>query len=206
MVKVLTKSGDSLADVYDVTGSIAGIESLQTEELPIVHEMGSTIFSERLSGSIRRAASAATLQSANFTTFLNDFPSGAYRILGVQVLVANPLQVDSVQVSIVSAAPGPGREIPIFIWDDTNDVETRIFINNEGVLSNVTALVSSRGPTPPSMGISFGQPQGVGERLVMRGLTNAFGGGTMVATCLVYVGFTQVAPGLSSRGLPVPSW
>ena len=45
MVKILSQAGISLADLYNVEGSIAGIEQLDTRELPIVHEMSGTIFS-----------------------------------------------------------------------------------------------------------------------------------------------------------------
>jgi len=204
MVKILSKSGDSLADMYDVEGSIAGIEQLETRELPIVHEMGGTVFSERISGFIRRNVTAAINQSTAFDEVSTGLPAGPYRVLGVYVQADVASRVDRAQVSLRN--PLSGREIPIFIWDVNHDVEKDIrIVENGSAVSEDRALVQAFPVVMPSLGIGRFQPQRVGEEIVFRGASSAFGAGTVLLTSLVYVAFSEVG-GISSRGLPVPGW
>jgi len=202
VVKVLSKSGDSLADTYDVEGSIAGIEQLRPEEITLVHEMGATLFSERMSGAIRRARVEAINQSTVFDVVLTDLPAGNWRVFAVVVFANFVDRVGNVMVAMRD--PGSGREIPIFLWDTANDAQSTARIVQEGAAAgNVQMLIPNPLQTP-SFGVGSGQPQQVPE-IAMRGTSSAFGAGTVAVTTLIYLGLSQIG-GLSSRGLPVPSW
>jgi len=201
MVKILSQSGDSLADLYDVEGSIAGIDNLETRELPIVHEMGATIFAERLSGFVRRITTGALLQSVSYNAVITNLPAHITRILGVQVVADTGGRVSLAAVSIQQE--NGEREIPIYIFDSTNDSESQVrFIENE-----VLATFESLNPgvvQVPSLLIGSPQRQRVNQ-IALRGTTLAFGAGDVTITALIYIGFTHIGE-ISSRGLPVPSW
>jgi len=66
MPKVLGQVGVSLADAYDIEGSIAGVDELVTRDVSLTHDMAATIFSERVSTAIRRSATAALAQNTLF--------------------------------------------------------------------------------------------------------------------------------------------
>jgi len=191
--------------MYDVEGSIAGIEQIQTEELPIVHEMGGTLFSERYSTFIRRFVSPAVAQNTSWDVTLSDLPENYYRVIGVSVFtdgVAGEVAFCSLAMARVD---GP-REIPIWIFDATNDTELRVRFSSDGAAAAQTNFLRpvTLLETLPHLSASAGQPQSV-PNIVFRGTSAAFGAGTVVATALIHVAFVAVA-GVSSRGVPMPSW
>jgi len=203
MVKILSRSGDSLADVYDVVGSVAGIEELRSEEVTLVHEMGQTLFSERLSGFIRRSTTGAITQSTFVDEVLTDLPNGITKVVGVQVFADDASRVDRMAVMLRSAVDGD--EIPLWVWDGANNVTVR-FSDNGAAVATHEVLVPSVITQLPSLLIGRHQPQRVDE-ISLRGQATAFGAGNVTITMLVYIAFTHLATfGLSSRGLPVPSW
>ena len=205
MTKILSQAGNSLADTYDVEGSIAGIDQLETHELPIVHEMGNTVFSERLSGNIRRVTSGSISQSSNWDVVLSDLGSGISRILGVFVFSDSLSRLSLATLSV--RADDDEREVPIFAWD-SNEASFTARIDDSGI-GDVSGMGSNLNvATLPSILIGRGQSKQVGQ-IAFRGTTNAFGAGTVVTTALIYIAFSAVGgvPGnTSSRGLPVPSW
>ena len=204
MVKILTQSGASLADIYDVQGSIAGIEQLETKELPIVHEMGATVFSERLFGQILRGTTGALLQNATWDITIAA-PAAIYRVLGVFMFVDTAARTSIAQVSL--RAIGTNREMPISIWNASNDVESSLrFQDNGAAIGTSIGLVQNRAPIMPSLGISDGQLGRVGDEIVFRGLTTGFGAGNLTAVALIYVGSSAITPAISSFGLPIPGW
>ena len=203
-VKILSRSGVSLADTYDVVGSIAGVEELDSESVKVVHEMGGTIFAERFSTTVRRVVTGDILQSADFNAFISDLPGTPIRILNVTVL---NLGNDSVaRVSRVSAwmrDPVAGRESPLWVWG--GGVTVQNVVDNNAAVTNIEVLE----PAPeftvlPLIAAGGLQPQSVSD-LVLRGRTLAFGAGNLELTLLVYIAFSD-PQGLSSFGLPVPSW
>lgn len=192
----------SLADVYDVKGSIAGVEQLRPEEVQLVHEMGHTIFSERISAGIRRISTGAIAQNTTWDLVISNLPTGITRILGVQVINNAGGRTRHATVLI-----GDGtREIPIYTWDSTNGVEAAGRIVDEGAAAADVNILTPTFGGLPSLMVGTGQPQAM-EQIAFRGLTTGFGAGTVTNTMLLYQAFTEVGGGnLSNLGLPIPGW
>ena len=204
MPKVLAQAGVSLADVYDIEGSIAGVDQLLSSEVVLSHEMGGTVFSERLVGSIERLQTGAVAQNTAFDLTLVTPPAGIFRIVAVYVQADLSARTSFVQVSLRD--PTTEREIPIFIWQVTNDLQSSIrIVENGGAAGTAAALIQASPTGIPSLGVGAGQRVRVGEEIVCRGLTSGFGAGTVVHTMLIYLAVASV-PGLPSVGLPVPGW
>lgn len=204
MVKILSQAGRSLADVYDVQGSIAGIDQLETRELPIVHEMGATVFSERFSGAIRRSSTGAIAQSTTWDLVLTNLPATPARVFGVVVFSGGVTRLSNAMVAIRDAVDG--REIPIFAWD-ANEASLDIRLVDDGNPVNTVSFLQNALSigTLPSMIVGAGQPQEVND-IAFRGVTTAFGAGTVTTTMLLYIGFSEIAFVPSSFGLPIPGW
>lgn len=207
MVKILSQSGNSLADIYDVRGSIAGIDQLETRELPIVHEMGSTIFSERFVTTIRRAISGNVLQNTGINVVIENMPVMPTRILAIAVITDNALRLSRMALMARDPDSGAaGMEVPIWQWDSTNFTPVGM-IDLDDATPQVYELL--RGTFEASFVPNFtgGSTQGASHvsQIALRGLTTGFGAGTVFVRALIYVAFPFVE-GLSSRGLPVPSW
>jgi len=204
MPKVLAQVGVSLADVYQVLGSIAGVEQLISHDVNLVHEMGATIFSERLSAVVERATTGAIAQSTTFDVDVATGGVGISRVLGVLVFADVINRADFCQVS--SRGTGSGREMPFYHWDQVSGTEEDIrLVDNGGAAANVINLVPAVAPQVPNLRVGLGQQFFIGDEMVMRGQTTAFGAGTVEIICLVYTAFNDPLPP-SSRGLPVPSW
>jgi len=205
MAKILSRSGDSLADTYDVEGSIVGVEDLNAREVHLTHEMGGVIFSERLTGSIVATAAAATAQNLAFAAAGPDMAQTS-KLLALQVTSSETTgRLDDVVVLL----GGPGdTEIPIWNWLQADGaINTLITIG--GSLADINVLQPHQGlQTIPLIIPGTDQPvNGVGpNRLILRGNTSGFGAGTVVVQMLAYFAFA-IDPGMGgSRGLPVPSW
>ena len=197
MAKILSKSGDSLADVYDVQGSIAGMDDLKSEEVNLVHEMGGTIFSERLSAAIFPLTTGAIAQSIAFNTGLL-LPQTS-RLLGLSVVSNNPGRLVDVSVHITA----PLTELPVFAWVNADgqisvrmlisgSVATNFLLRPGSVLQVPNLFIGEDSPLPAST-------------ITIRGNTSAFGAGTVTTQAIAYIAFPQIG-GLSNRGLPIPSW
>jgi len=204
MVKILSRSGTSLADTYDVVGSVAGIEQLESREVSLVHEMGQTLFSERFSTFMRRGLSGAILQNVTFNFLLNDLPSVPFRILGIAVFSDAIARV--AMASVALRDPVTGREIPIWAWDAVIDPEMRVRHEDDGggvVQAQFLRPLQPLGQVP-HLTAGSGQPQRVPD-VAFRGASTGFGAGTVSVTMLLHIGFSQTG-GISSHGLPIPSW
>lgn len=199
MAKILSQAGNSLADIYDVEGSIAGIDHLETHELPIVHEMGSTVFSERLAGGVIRVPTGAIVQSTVIDqSVIGNTARALQRILGIFVSVDTTARIADLAVAIENDADG----IPIWVWGGSEDA-VRVLV--AGTATDLIALI----PDPaftflPNLMMGTTQPAPTAN-LTLRGNTSAFGAGDVTATIHLQVAF-PVLRGVSSRGLPLPSW
>lgn len=211
MPKILSQAGNSLADIYDVEGSIAGIDTLETRELPILHEMGATVFSERFRTTIRRITTGAIAQNIDFNIELTNLPAAITRLLGLVVFSDNAGRALRCVVSALSSGSVPQPlEIPIWLWDAdaANPISTMRY-NDNG--AGVAAMDYMHG-LPESVFVpnftgGSGQTlvQGGVEDIVMRGTTAGFGAGTVTISAVLLLGFTFQG-GVDSRGLPIPSW
>jgi len=201
MVKVLSQSGISLADVYDVEGSIAGIEQLDSREVSLVHEMGHTIFSERFSTFSRRA-NIEVSQSTNFEAFIVDLPSVPTRIIAISVFSDNTARLSGAAVML--REPAEPREIPIWIWDGSSTTIFARFRDAGGNLISHQVMVPTLEQVPNFVG-GRKQPQFPTE-IAFRGTSTGFGAGTVECTLLVHIAFSQIGGNISSHGLTIPSW
>lgn len=201
MAKIQSRVGNTLADTYDARGGIAGLEELRTQEVALVHEMGDTIQSERFSGTIRRRSAGAISQNSNFDSVISDLPAGVSRILGIAVLVdADRLSL----CTVLLRDPVAAREMPILIWE-AGDTVAPLRIDDAGSGgANTFVLVAPSPNSPVSLLVGTGQPQRVSD-IALRGSTTGFGAGTVEPILLVHLAFAAIG-GLSSRGLPIPSW
>ena len=200
MSRILSQAGISLADMYQVDGSIAGIDELNTRELGIVHEMGATIFSERFRQTIRRRVSAATAQNTNIVLSIADLPEGINRILGVQVFADDGARITDCAVSI-NETPIL-QDFPIWVWDNGNIRQFQL--QDAGATGTFELLIPEPGIVMPAFGTS-GQAPIEMSTIHLRALTSGFGAGTVVLTLLVHLAFTFTG-GVSARGAAVPSW
>lgn len=206
MSRVKAQAGTSLADIYDVVGSVAGVDELDTRSVPAVHEMGNTIFSERLGGRLNVWDTQAIAQTINFgVEFPGPDPANAIsvptRILGAAVTVDVGARV--LRVAIVVRDITNGVEFPIFVWDEAVERIIRMQPDTLGV-ANVTFLQG----TPefdllPSMII--GSDPDAEWSLFLRGTTAAFGLGSVTVSARVYLALARTKA-ISSLGLPIPGW
>jgi len=202
LTKILSQSGDSLADTYDVEGSIAGIDQLISDDVSLVHEMGSTIFSERVGGQILRLTTGAINQSTAFDIVSVNMPLNVSRIYQTCVVFTTAARLDFVQLSVQN--PDGDDEVPFLIWDVNDPVRTIRIVVAGAAAGNQLAVI----PFYLNPGLIFGTEQRVASQIpniVMRGSTAAFGAGTETVVALVYLS-NAMRGGLSSRGLPLPGW
>lgn len=204
-VKVLGRVGVSLSDQYDVQGSVAGVEQLDVTDVKGVHELGATMFSERVSGRIITRPTSAMLQDINFEILfepsqliVSDMPPGVTRILGLSATM------DAARIlnCVFSVQDPDGTDLPIFAWDSAIDLAPTIRFGGSAVL-----YLRQTSPLPwGGSTLVFGadQPETV-PRISCTGRTTGFGAGTVTLTARVYVAFAA-SLGLSSFGVPVPSW
>jgi len=204
VTKILSQTGISLSDLYDVEGSIVGVEQLLSKDVSLVHEMGATIFSERASGSVSLMTSGAIAQ--NITWNLNLLMgTDIRRIFRVQVLADVAARVSHASVNINNRNAAGATEIPIFNWQTGvgDDVEKLCRVELDGTIANLIRMESGQ-PFVPIMTFGTDQPRST-SMITFRGVTTGFGAGTVLVRALIYEGFAL--PGaLSSRGLPLPSW
>lgn len=210
MPKILSRSGASLADIYDVEGSIAGIETLESTDVSLVHDLGQAIANERLGGTILQIGTGAILQDITWDLLLPSLPASTNasvsRILGISV-IATQDRVDRATVSIHGpGAVGAGLEIPIFVWNTANDGSIVVRWLNSGTLNDAATYLRPAVPIPGMPSLLFGpaQPQ-IMPAISFRGLTTGFGAGTVTVTCQVYMSWIELA-GVRSFGLPIPGW
>jgi len=208
MPKILSQGGVSLADQYDVQGSIAGIEELESREVTLVHEMGKTLFSERIGSTFRRSTVTFT-QSIPFIIPITNFPANVTRILGVQVFASDVDDVDDCQVSVTDPINTGGQDFPIWVFDrpaGTNHHDIDVVM--AGVTTHLDILVGEVGIGQQTPTFVFGDSQGTGgnmRNITLRGNANAFGGGSSTVTLLVHLAFVFQL-GVNSYGSDVPSW
>jgi len=207
VTKILSQAGKSLSDMYQVEGSIVGIETLETRDLPIVHEMGATVFSERFRTAILRTESAALNQNVTVSLGIAGEPDSITRILGVQCFADDGARIANAVVCVQNPEAGIEQDFPIWAFDAGNVRAVRIQDNGAVVALDLLVPEAAVGVLPSFItGISTSQGgTNTVRNLTIRAATTGFGAGTVVLFVLVYVGFTD-SGGVSAFGAQVPSW
>ena len=203
MAKILSQAGVTLADIYDVEGSISGIDSLESRELPIVHEMGATVFSERYNASFRRLATGNLLQNVAFDVVITNLPVTITRLLALVVTSDNRGRIAQCTVSVRS--PDDDQDIPI--WNFAVGASEVARFQDDGAAVGAVDLLT---PQPgsffvPNMIGGSGQGPSMVQDIALRGLTTGFGAGNVFVNAIIYMAFPFVT-GTRSQGLPIPSW
>jgi len=206
--KILAKAGDSLADIYDVEGSIAGIQELVSSEVHPFHEMGATIFSERLSGQITRITTGAIAQNITWEVVVPAPATTPARILGVFAFADVVARTTRASLSVSTILPGVEQDFPVWAWDTGLDAARTTLMENAGAVSAVIALQPVRYlENNPSLLIGTNQAElRQVPSLTWRGLTAGFGAGTVTVDALIYLAFADQDSAIASRGLPIPGW
>jgi len=145
MGKILSRSGESLADVYDVEGSIAGVDQLLSHDVNLVHEMGGVLMSERLGGTIAAIQTAAILQNVNFGIGLT-LGATPVRLLNVALYASVVARTARAAIHITDQAPAGITDVPISVWD-TGGVESLVDVLING--TNSTQLLLEPIMPPP---------------------------------------------------------
>lgn len=205
MGRILSRTGVSLADQYDIEGSIAGVERLESKEVHLVHEMGAVIFAERMSGRIRRAQTGGITQSTAFNTSITDMPGAAVRLLALQAFVSDATRLTHMNISLGVSQLAPAQDIPVWAWN-LGDPTRTVSLTDDGSIVTSTMMLPVIDQVPNLL-IGDLQAFTVNE-INIRGFTEAFGAGTIVMTILAYLAFSSAERdgGLSSVGVPFPGW
>ncbi|MEE8551606.1 MAG: hypothetical protein V3T08_10175 [Gemmatimonadota bacterium] len=206
MGKILSQSGVSLADTYDIEGSIAGVENLESSDVHLFDEMGGRVFSERLR-SFNVQIEVSPLQSADFSVAAGGIPDSPNRVLTVCVMAENAGAVLNVQISMRNL--DTSNEIPIFVWDSVVDTERVIEWTDSGGATAPLIYLVNAAPAIPELMTRYGDAGAMGD-FIMRGTTTAFGAGNEDIRGLIHlVRANRGAPTPgepSSHGLPLPGW
>lgn len=206
MSDILARAGISLADVYDVRGSVAHVEELLSREVHLFHEMGGTIFSERASGVMNIMTTGAVLQNVNIGVQATGLPTTPMRILGILALVDTAARVDFLSVAAVDSIAGAETDYPIFTWDSAVDGvrDVRHLLAGAGPTNTIMLVPTLGGNYMPNLLLGSTAPAAV-SGLTLRGRTTGFGAGDVTVDVVVYLAFAD-EQGVSSYGLPIPSW
>jgi len=205
MVKILSQGGRSLADMYQVVGSIAGVDELISREVTLVHDMHSTLFSERFRTTIRRVATGDQPQNTNFVAEINNMPAGVTRLLGVQIVSEDASRLSFCSVNVFDPNDTPlGQGFPIWIWSGTSK---SVRLVHDGALTTLDGLIGEPGTIylPSFTGGSGQHSASYVEDIRFRGRTTGFGAGTVDTDLLLYIAFTFTG-GINAFGAQVPSW
>jgi len=211
MGKILSHAGETLADTYDVEGSSIGIEQLETRDVSLVHEMGATIFSERIASTIHTPDVGAIAQSTTFNNRYTFIPNVVTRLVGISVCTttAEASRIDHIQISIETLSGETiTAEIPIWMWNDTDgDLSVARWSQEGAAAASFTFLRPFvPGYLPQTLvGIAA---HFSGSMIEIRGKTTAFGAGTVTPLVQLHTLFSTLrADGLGRTfGLPIPSW
>lgn len=205
MPKILSRAGITLADLYDIKGSQAPVNDLLSEDVHLSHEMGSTIFGERFSGVLTVLSTGAIAQSTAFDVALPNPPRFTSRILGISVLANNAGRTSRAQVSVATALNDQDQILWSWETGAGNDVARGIRAVGFGVgASTFSQLVPGDAQLTPQFQIGTEQPFEVAS-LHFRGNSSGFGAGTVILEATIFQGFPSLR-GVSSKGLPIPSW
>ena len=199
--KILSQTGVSLADIYDVEGSIVGVDELDSEAVKTTHEMGATIQSERVIGQILELSSTAVAQSIEWD--INFSFAENVRIGAVVVVSTAGSRVEECSLAVTSPPAADNSEVPFWIFDSNdNNRLVRILVSGS-VLARAALIPLAAAVQLPQLLIGQDSRRPT-STLTFRGTSTAFGAGTVTVQAMIYAMFAQAGTGDSSYGLPVP--
>jgi len=205
--KILSQAGTSLADVYDIEGSIVGLEELDAADVKVVHDLGPQIHSERLLSFLIRVTPGGVAQNTAFNVTTGGIPDSVNRLLAITVIADGTAEITNAQASIQD--PNSENEIPLWSWDSTNDVENTIQWSDGGAAVSARFLLVAKHDHPIELLTRIGDA-GPMPQIIFRGLTSGFGAGLVIPILLLHLARPDrgnpSAGSPSSHGLPVPSW
>jgi len=200
MAKILSQAGSSLADVYNVVGSIAGIDELDSRTVQLTHDMAATIFSERMASNIIGNNTGGVSQDSSIDAELVGLPDTPFRIHNVSVFQAGTTTIARLANMVLVMTNGAGdRDIIIWMWDGTVEIQ-RLEDDVKEVLMPEPGFAGNL----PTIGMGGDQPSTV-PQVFLKGDTTSFGAGTINIAARLHISFSQLE-GISSVGLPIPSW
>jgi len=201
--KVLGRSGFSIPDTYDIRGSKVDIQDIDAANPPLVHELGATIFMERLSMGVFILETGNVAQSTNFDVTFALADVSVARVLAVEVV--NDAVGQTAHANVALRDDPAEREIGIWTWDATNDAEHLIRRQLQGAaISNMGLLRPNAQVQVPSLMLGLDHRDPV-NMIAFRGATTAFGAGNMTFDCQVLLAFSH-EDGINSFGVPIPGW
>jgi len=203
--KVLAQAGQSLADLYGVAGSIAGVDELESRVVVLFHEMGDVLFSERVAALMQRGTTGNILQTVDYNITFGGHPNTPTRILGCTV-TADADRILTHQVSVRDNVLN--TETPFFVFDGVNDPVERIrYDPGTGTIGDHFLLQPGLNLLPTMM-MRVGEGDIV-PNIVVRGTSTTFGAGNVDVTTILHLARPLELAGTgaqSARGLPLPSW
>jgi len=207
--KILSRAGTSLADTWDVEGSIAGVDELVSREVSLVDEMGARVFSERALTFVYVISSTAIAQSTVFDVVSpTEIPDSPNRLMAVTVLVDAQPRMSFASLAVQDAVTG--REIPVWVWDSSNDLVKSVRWSNDGAGVVTAYELTVEDPQRIPYLLTRQGDNRLMPGLIWRGQSSGFGAGTVTARCLVSLcraNRLSPTPGEpSSHGLPIPGW
>jgi len=209
--KIQSQSGVSLADTYDVEGSIAGVENLESKDVSLFDEMGGRVFAERLRSFILNISTTAIAQSTTFDISFSGIPDSPNRIIAACLTAPVAGRVAHAALHL-SQDTGDTffTDQPIVAWDDAVDPEVICRFALKGANQSNAIVMRPAGLAFEPLLMTRMAPDFTMPELKLRGKSSAFGAGTIIVTAIVLIARanpeTTVAGTPSSHGLPVPSW
>jgi len=203
LARILGTTGTSLADVYEVDGSIVDIDNLLSRDVNLVHDLGATMWAERVSQRLVQFTVAGVLQSADFGEVIFALPNTPARILAMTVFVDTASRLVRCAVSLRNNTLSASVEQPIWAWDEATEFTIRMAIGAGGV-DLLTLLSKQEVDRIPLTRLGEDSPESM-ESLVVRGTTTGFGAGTLDITVNTLIEFAGLS-GVSSHGVPLPGW
>jgi len=206
--KILAQAGTSLADTYDIEGSIAGVENLESKDVHLFDEMGGRVHSERLLQFGLIADSTAVLQTVAWDIELGGFPDSINRLLSISVIATAVARTDFCSVAIRDSESLIDHVI--WAWDAAVDVEKQVrwarpTVGNQVLLEPANPILGGAPTIIARTGASSTMPS-----LFFRGQSLTFGAGTIQVKALINIARPDPGappPGApSSHGLPIPGW
>ena len=206
MPKILAQAGISLADVYNVEGSVAGTDELLSKEVSLVHEMGGQILSERLLTHTINIETAALLQNVDYRILFSNLPDCPNRIVSVIVAADVPARVLHATVCVSPVTSGSDA----VLWNHTGavDGDYELRMEDSGVVVNLVGLDPHFSFVP--FLVTRAGDEALMPQVILSGRTTGFGAGDVSVQAFVTVIRAQrnnpAAGEPTSHGLPIPSW